>query len=61
MIETEAIKAVNALGLDFGAVDIVTEKNTGIPYVLEVNTAPGNEGTTTQKYVDSIIEYINTL
>lgn len=60
-IEQEAIKAVNTLGLDFGAVDIVTEKNTGIPYVLEVNTAPGNEGTTTQKYVDSIIEYINTL
>jgi carbamoylphosphate synthase large subunit len=34
-----AIKAVEAFGLDFGAVDILI--SGGRPYVLEVNTAPG--------------------
>lgn len=42
----EAIKAVSALGLDFGAVDIVVGKDDGLPYVLEVNTAPGIESPT---------------
>lgn len=37
----EAIKAVVALGLDFGAVDCLLERSTNKPYVLEVNTAPG--------------------
>lgn len=61
LIEQEAIKAIIALDLDFGAVDIVTEKRTGIPFILEVNTAPGNEGTTTQKYKEAIKNYINVL
>jgi glutathione synthase/RimK-type ligase-like ATP-grasp enzyme len=41
----EAIKAVGSLGLDFGAVDVVVYE--GIPYVLEVNTAPGLSRTQT--------------
>lgn len=44
--------AVNALGLDFGAVDVLTEKGTGKAYVLEVNTACGLQGTTLDKYVE---------
>lgn len=44
-----AIKAVNALDLDFGAVDLIVDKN-GIYYVLEVNTAPGLEGQTLTNY-----------
>lgn len=49
--KTEAINAVKALGLDFGAVDIIlgTDKKW---YVLEVNTACGLEGTTLEKYVE---------
>lgn len=35
------IKAVVALGLDFGAVDFINVK--GEPYILEINTAPGLE------------------
>lgn len=35
------VKAVGALGLDFGAVDIIYDKPTKKLYVLEVNTAPG--------------------
>jgi len=40
-VEKESIKAVDALGLDFGAVDIMQNRDNKIAYVLEVNTAPG--------------------
>lgn len=43
--------AVNALGLDFGAVDIIQTKDN-FWYVLEVNTAPGIEGTSVEKYAE---------
>jgi len=56
----EAIKAVTALGLDFGAVDIVMgPKNK--PYVLEVNTAPGLMGTTVQSYKAAIENWMKDL
>lgn len=48
-VKEEAIKSVVALGLDFGAVDIVWTKK-GKAIVLEVNTAPALEGTTVEKY-----------
>lgn len=44
-----AVKAVEALGLDFGAVDLIETKK-GECFVLEVNTACGLEGTTLEKY-----------
>lgn len=40
LITTKATHAVAALGLDFGAVDVMVTTSGGI-YVLEVNTAPG--------------------
>ena len=46
-----AIAAVAALGLDFGAVDIGYNRQRSMPYVFEVNTAPGLEGTTLDSYV----------
>lgn len=46
-----AIEAVSALGLDFGAVDVVYHEGT--PYVLEVNTAPGITGTTLTNYANA--------
>lgn len=49
-----AIDAVRALGLDFGAVDLVYNENRNQYYVLEVNTAPGLEGQTVVKYADAI-------
>lgn len=63
----QAINAVKALGLDFGAVDVVVESVTGTggigisyrAYVLEVNSAPGLTGTTITRYVDAIKEYFN--
>lgn len=47
-----AIKAVEALGLDFGAADVVYNSGDRRAYVLEVNTAPGLEGTTLTDYVN---------
>lgn len=39
-IEQLAIKAIEALGLDFGAVDIIKDQEGNV-FVLEVNSAPG--------------------
>lgn len=55
-VRTLAIKAVLALGLDFGAVDIVFAD--GLPYVLEVNTAPGLSGTTLVKYANAFRRFM---
>lgn len=52
-----AIQAVTVLGLDFGAVDIVEDKN-GDLFVLEVNTAPGLEGQTIETYATAIRELV---
>lgn len=38
-----AVQAVKALGLDFGAVDLIIGRDDNRAYVLEVNTAPGLE------------------
>jgi len=44
-----ALDAIAALSLDFGAVDIIEDKEENF-YVLEVNTAPGLEGQTVESY-----------
>lgn len=54
-----SIAAVKALGLDFGAVDIRFNNKTGKCAVLEVNTAPGLEGTTIDTYAKAFIELFN--
>ena len=51
-----AERAVAALGLDFGAVDIIYNDRANEFYVLEVNTACGLEGTTLEKYVQAFLE-----
>jgi hypothetical protein len=47
-----AIKAVKALGLDFGAVDCCLD-NINVPYIFEVNSGPGLEATSFDKYVEA--------
>lgn len=54
---TIAHSAVEALGLDFGAVDI-GERADGSLIVLEVNRAPGLEGGTVGKYADAIQRFM---
>lgn len=49
-MEALAIRAVCLLGLDFGAVDIIYNERDDAFVVLEVNTAPGLEGATIEKY-----------
>ena len=49
-----SLAAVQSLGLDFGAVDVVFNQRANQCYVLEVNTAVGMENTTVTKYVDAI-------
>ena len=53
-----ALDAVNVLGLDFGAVDIIWNDHYCKSYVLEVNTAPGLEGTSVQLYANAIEELL---
>lgn len=54
-----AITALAALGLDFGAVDIIWNQKQNRCYVLEVNTACGLEGTTLSTYVNLVVEKMN--
>ena len=53
-----AIKAIAALKLDFGAVDIIYNEHEDKYYVLEINTSPGLEGTTLQKYVEVLTQCV---
>lgn len=42
----------DATNLDFGAVDVIWNEHEKRAYVLEINTAPGLEGTTVTDYVE---------
>lgn len=56
------IQAVNALGLDFGAVDIISHiisHGDDRVDVLEINTAPGIEGETLDAYVNGFRRMAN--
>ena len=55
--EAAAVAAVSALGLDFGAVDVIWNEHHRAAFVLEVNTAPGVEGTTVTKYTQAFMQY----
>lgn len=45
-----ARRVLEASGLDFGAVDVIYNRNANRAYVLEINTAPGLEGQTVDDY-----------
>ena len=57
-VEREALKAVAALGLTFGAVDVGHNVKKDLACVFEVNSAPGLVGTTITKYKDAITEFL---
>lgn len=58
VVTQECIKAVAALGLDFGAVDVLYRMEGSKATVLEVNTAPGLVGTTLEKYAYAMRAYV---
>ncbi len=53
-----AIKAVSAIYLDFGAVDIIWNNHLQQAFVLEVNSCPGLAPKTVSLYADAISDYI---
>lgn len=55
----ESVNAVSKLGLRFGAVDVIWNNHHRKAYILEVNTAPGLEGTTFNTYVQKFGEMID--
>lgn len=50
----QSLEAIRLCGLDFGAVDIVWNNFYKKAYVLEINTAPGLEGSTVDVYAENI-------
>lgn len=56
-VRTAAERAINVLGLDFGAVDIGFHNDYGLT-IYEVNTAPGIEGQTLANYVQTLRRFI---
>lgn len=53
-----AIAAVQALDLDFGAVDAIIDPSEAM-YVLEVNTAPACSPLTAQAYINSLRQFLD--
>lgn len=53
----QSLLAFNKTDLDFGAIDVIYNDNQSKAYVLEINTAPGLEGTTIQKYKEAFEVY----
>ena len=54
-----AIRATAACGYQYGAVDIIYNEKRNQCYVLEVNTRPGIEGSTVDKYIQALIDKFN--
>lgn len=56
VLDEAAVAAVQACGLDFGAVDIKCNRQQTKCAVIEVNSAPGLEGTTLDRYASALQE-----
>jgi glutathione synthase/RimK-type ligase-like ATP-grasp enzyme len=53
-VETQALLAVKRSGLAFAASDVIWNEHYQKAYVLELNTAPGIEGTTISRYAEAL-------
>lgn len=51
----QALLAMRAIGLDFGGVDVIYNQRDDRAYVLEINSAPGIEGTTVDRYKEAFM------
>jgi len=59
-LETQSAKALKALGLTFGAVDACIDVN-GKVWIIEVNTGPGLEASTFDRWVEKFKEEIDAV
>jgi len=59
-LKNAAVKAVEVIGLNFGAVDCAIGMDNN-PYIIEVNSGPGLQGNALQKYVDMFTAKIAAL
>jgi glutathione synthase/RimK-type ligase-like ATP-grasp enzyme len=55
-VEKQSRSAFEVSGLHFGAVDVIYNQTECRAYVLEINTAPGIEGTTVDEYKQAFME-----
>jgi len=53
------VKAVKALDLDFGGVDIIRERDTNKFYIVEVNSSPSLNSYNINKYIEKFVEFVN--
>jgi len=57
-VKKAALEAVSALGLDFGAVDVLWNRRYKKAAVVEVNTAPGLSGSTVDSYAKAFKDFL---
>lgn len=57
-VKVQALAALAATGLDFAAADVVWHHRRAKAYVLELNSAPGIEGSTVRSYSNALRNYI---
>jgi hypothetical protein len=56
-----ALAAVRSLGRSYGAVDVIWQEKSNKCFALEVNSRPGLEGTTVEKYAQAILQGLNNV
>lgn len=56
-VRAQSLKAAAVCGLDFGAIDLVYNEKSARAYVLEINTAPGLQGSTVTNYANALKEF----
>ena len=64
VVRTVAKQAISALGMDFGAVDVMYQIRNKLPYVLEVNSTPSladDNADTCERYANRILKTIGKL
>lgn len=59
-VKLAAVDFARVTPLNFGALDIIYNKNSNRAYILEVNSAPGLTGKTLQFYKDCFLKIFNT-
>jgi len=57
-LRTQALNAAWCANLPFAAIDLIWNEKENKCYVLEVNTAPGIDGTTLEKYTQAFLKDI---